>query len=240
VRPVIGISSYLEPARWSFWDRAAALVPRSYVDGVAHAGGVPVLLPPLEADGPSTSVVSDGAAAAVRALDGLVLSGGADVDPARYGEQRQPRTVTSPERDGWEFALLCAALELGTPVLAICRGMQLLNVACGGTLHQHLPDAVGHDGHRPALGEYGRSSVRIAPASRLAGILGTEIEVSCHHHQAVRRLGDGLVLAAWTSDETVEAIEHPAHDFVLGVQWHPEEDQADRRLFEALVRAAVR
>jgi gamma-glutamyl-gamma-aminobutyrate hydrolase PuuD len=236
---VIGISSYLEPARWSFWDRAAALVPRSYVDGVAHAGGVPVLLPPLAADGPSTSVVSDGAVAAVQALDGLVLSGGADVDPARYGEQRQSRTVTSPERDGWEFALLRAALELGTPVLAICRGMQLLDVACGGTLHQHLPDAVGHDGHRPGLGEYGRSSVRIAPASRLAGILGTEIEVSCHHHQAVRDLGDGLVATAWTDDDTVEAIEHSEHDFVVGVQWHPEEDQVDRRLFEALVRAGL-
>ena len=241
MRPVIGISSYLEPARWSHWDRAAALVPQSYVDGVAHAGGVPVLLPPVATDGAAShGTPSHGAAAAVRAVDALVLSGGADIDPQRYGERPRLQTVTSPERDSWELALLRAALVSGTPVLAICRGMQLLNVACGGTLHQHLPDAVGHDRHRPALGEYGRSSVRIDPASRLAGILGPDIEVSCHHHQAVRRLGDGLVLAAWTDDETVEAIEHPEHDFVVGVQWHPEEDQVDRRLFEALVRAALK
>jgi gamma-glutamyl-gamma-aminobutyrate hydrolase PuuD len=168
-----------------------------------------------------------------------VLSGGADVDPARYGEPADPRTVSDPDRDGWELAVLDAALRRGLPVLAICRGMQLLNVACGGSLHQHLPDVVGAAEHLPSPETFGCTAVRIEPSSRLAAITGGRA-VRCHHHQAVRRLGDGLVAAAWARDGTIEAIEHTGHDFVLGVQWHPEEDAADARLFQALVRAASR
>jgi putative glutamine amidotransferase len=283
-RPVIGVTTYLEPARWSVWERAVALLPQSYVDGVAHAGATPVLLPPArpavstvparpaeldvparpaELDVPARPAASTSparpaelnvparpaytdlheetlhaAAGAIRAVDGLVLSGGADIDPARYGEPPHPRTATSPGRDAWELALLHAALAAGRPVLAICRGMQLLNVACGGTLHQHLPETVGHDGHCPQPGTFGRTEVRIAPAGRLTGILGARLTVSCHHHQAIHRLGTGLVPTGWATDGTIEAIEHPGHSFVLGVQWHPEEDTADRRLFAALVHAA--
>ncbi len=231
--PVVGVTTYLEPARWMVWERPAAVLPRSYVDSVAAAGGVPVLLPPVPA----------GAVEAVSALDALVLAGGADVEPHRYGEDPHASTVSRQDRDAWELALLRAALDRDLPVLAICRGMQLLNVACGGTLRQHLPEVVGDHGHQPAPGVFGSSRVRIRPASRLAGILGTEMTVACYHHQAVRRLGAGLLPAAWAEDGTVEAIEHQGHRLVLGVQWHPEEPVSadgvpDGRLFGALVGAA--
>jgi gamma-glutamyl-gamma-aminobutyrate hydrolase PuuD len=230
MRPIIGITTYSEPARWGFWERAAALIPQTYVDVVAVVGGVPVLLPPAPG----------GASDAVRAIDGLLLSGGADVDPVRYGEAPGPRTITRPERDDWELALLRAALERDRPVLAVCRGLQLLNVAFGGSLHQHLPDVVGTDGHLPAWGVFGRIAVRVAPGSRLAGIVdAVGLTVSCHHHQTVRRLGDGLVESAWAVDGSVEGIEHPGHSFVLGVQWHPEEDATDVRLLRAFALAAT-
>jgi len=272
VRPIVGITTYLEPARWGTWHEPAALVPRSYVDGVALAGGVPVLLPPpgravaagtadRAADGdPVDGCAADGdavygdpvdgcaadcdrvdgwAADAVRAIGALVLSGGADVDPARYGEPALPTTVVRPDRDAWELALLRAALPSELPVLAICRGMQLLAVACGGTLHQHLPDVVGGTAHLPAAGVFGCTPARVAPDSRLGRILGDRVTVSCHHHQSVRTPGDGLAAVALAADGTVEAVEHTGHAFVLGVQWHPEQDTTDARLFEALVRAAV-
>jgi len=228
-RPVVGVTTYLEQARWGIWDQPAALIPQSYVDGVAKAGGLPVLLPP------SGGRAED----AIDVIDALVLSGGADVDPAHYGEAPHPRTVTRPDRDEWELALLRAALARRRPVLAICRGMQLLNVACGGTLYQHLPEVVDNSEHQPAPGVFGINHVRITPASRLARILGRRSTVSCHHHQAVQVLGDGLGPAAWAIDETIEAIEHFEHDFVVGVQWHPEEGPKDGLLFTALVQAAI-
>lgn len=226
--PVVGVTTYAEPARWSVWNRPAAVLPLSYVDSIARCGGVPVLLPPLAA----------GAVEAVSRLDALVLAGGADVDPDRYGETPHPTTVTRPDRDAWELAVLAAALERDLPVLAICRGMQLLNVATGGTLHQHLPDAGGDTSHQPAPGTFGATPVRVRPAGRLAGIIGRSTTVACHHHQSVRRLGAGLQPAAWAEDETVEAIESTGHQFVVGVQWHPEENQADP-LFTALIEAAA-
>lgn len=233
-RPVVGVTTYTENARWPGWTRQAALLPQVYVDSVARAGGVPVLLPPHAADEPD-----DAATAVVAALDAIVLSGGADVDPVHYGEARGPRTRTRPERDEWELAVLRAALERRMPVLAVCRGMQLLNVACGGTLHQHLPDVLdGSTAHQPGTGAFGTTEVRVTPASRLAAIVGRRVTVSCHHHQAVRVLGNGLGAAAWAADETIEAVEHFDHEFVVGVQWHPEEDAADARLFRALVAAA--
>ncbi|MGH3715290.1 MAG: gamma-glutamyl-gamma-aminobutyrate hydrolase family protein [Micromonosporaceae bacterium] len=227
MRPVIGVTTYAEEARWGVWSRPAALLPRTYVDVVAAAGGIPVLLPP-----------TPGAAEAIGAVDALVLAGGADVDPASYGAERDPRTgPTHPERDAAEVALLRAALDAGTPVLGVCRGMQLLNVALGGTLIQHLPDALGHTAHQPAPARFGRSEVKVRPASRLARIIGTALSVPCYHHQGVRRLGADLLPSAWAADETVEAIEHRNHPFVIGVQWHPEEG-TDVRLFRALVEAA--
>jgi gamma-glutamyl-gamma-aminobutyrate hydrolase PuuD len=228
-RPVVGITTYLETVRWGYWERPAALLAQSYVDSVQRAGGVPVLLPPVPA----------GAREAAAALDALVLSGGPDVDPVWYGQAARPSTITRPDRDAWELAVLRAALHRDLPVLAICRGMQLLNVACGGSLHQHLPDVVHHDRHLPTPGVFGPNAVRIQPYSRLAGILGAGAVSRCHHHQAVHRLGDGLVASGWTDDGTIEGLEHADHDFVLGVQWHPEEDQDDRRLFGALVEFAA-
>lgn len=225
-RPVIGISTYVENARWGVWDTPAALIPRTYVDCVVAGGGIPVLLP---------SVGSD--TTALSAVDGLVLAGGADVDPTRYGHEPHERTICRPERDAFEFALLRAALAAATPVLAVCRGMQVLNVELGGTLVQHLPEQVGTD-HQPAPAVYGTTDITLT--GRAARILGRETKAQCYHHQAIDRLGAGLTAVGWAPDGTVEAIERPGAAFVLGVQWHPEQDSDDVRLFAALVEEARR
>jgi putative glutamine amidotransferase len=236
--PIIGISAYCLPARWGSWDLPAVLLPRRYTDMVAAAGGLPVLLPPLPR-------VAD----ALSRLDGLVLSGGGDIDPAAYGAARDPATgPSSTERDTAELDLCRRALADGVPVLAICRGLQVLNVALGGTLHQHLPDLVGHDGHSPDPGGYGSHQVSVAPGSRLAGLLGrieitvpTEIIVPTHHHQAIDSLGAGLVAVAWTYDGVIEAAEPDGSagptSLLAAVQWHPEAGD-DPSLFTALVAAA--
>ena len=229
-RPLIGISSYLDEAAWGAWNQPAALIHQTYVDAVTHAGGIAVVLPPQ----------GHGARDVVGVLDGLVLSGGPDVNPRHYGETPHPRTgPPNIARDAWEFKLLAAALADDLPLLGVCRGMQLLNVALGGLLIQHLPDDVGDTSHQPARAVFGNQSVRVRPNSRLAGILGDAAPVRCYHHQAVSRLGKGLLPAAWCGDETVEAIELPEKRFVLGVQWHPEVDADDPRLFKALVAAAL-
>lgn len=227
--PLIGISTYVERARWGVWDTEAVLLHRDYVDCVLRAGGVPVLLPSL----------GDGHAAAIGAVSGLVLAGGADVDPARYGAEPHPATVTRPERDAAELALLGAALQRSVPVLAVCRGMELLNVALGGTLTQHLPERIGDTGHQPAPGVYGTTEVRLEPGSRVGAILGENTGCRCYHHQAVERLGTGLRAVGWAADGTVEAIEVPGEPFVVGVQWHPEQTGDDVRLFAALVKEAA-
>jgi putative glutamine amidotransferase len=230
--PVIGISTYATQAKWGSWDRAALLLPRSYADAVARAGAVPVLLPPLP-----------GIEHTLGRLDGLVLAGGGDIDPAEFGAPAHPRTGgISAGRDRAELALVSAALRRGLPFLGICRGLQVLNVALGGTLHQHLPDLVGHDGHSPFAGGYGPHQVSVAAGSQLAGILGPDASfgVPTHHHQAVDRLGRGLVASAWTADGVIEAVEfagQAAAGFALAVQWHPEAGE-DLRLFHALTAAA--
>jgi gamma-glutamyl-gamma-aminobutyrate hydrolase PuuD len=244
--PLIGITTYDGPAQWRGWSMTADLLPHSYVDAVRRAGGRPVLLPP----GGSPAEV----AATVAGLDGLVISGGPDLDPAHYGAEPHPLTVpASADRDSWELAALNCALTQAVPLLAICRGIQLLNVARGGTLHQHLPHVVGHEGHSGEPTEFGSHPVRIGGAGALAGIFGPDgpgadgpwLNVPTHHHQAIDRLGDGLVASAWAEDGTVEAVEFAAfspeapHGFALGVQWHPEEGD-DPRLFAALVTAAGR
>jgi putative glutamine amidotransferase len=239
VTPHVGISAYGELARWGPWDRLAALLPMSYPEAVAAAGGVPVLLPPLP-----------GIEEAVSRLDALVLSGGGDIDPAAYGADLHPLTErVYPARDRAECALLAAARAAGVPVLAICRGLQIVNVSAGGTLRQHLPDDVGHHDHASAPGSYGSHQVRIAADSVLGGILGpaeadgqVRVAVPTSHHQAIGQLGQGLVATAWADDGTIEAVEpDPAASetgFLLAVQWHPEAGD-DPRLFEALISKAL-
>ncbi|HEY3748485.1 MAG TPA: gamma-glutamyl-gamma-aminobutyrate hydrolase family protein [Pseudonocardiaceae bacterium] len=230
LRPLIGITSYQERAGFGVWQLDVALLPREYADSVVRAGGIPVLLPP----------VGDGYAELAARLDGLLLAGGADVDPARYQQAVDPATEgLRPDRDAFEFGLLTEAVAAGLPVLAVCRGMQVLNSALGGSLHQHLPDQVGHDGHRPQPGTFGANRVSIAADSRIAGLLGTEAKVHCHHHQAVDVVAPGLTVVASADDGTVEAVESRDHEFVVGVQWHPEQDATDDRLVAALVGAAA-
>jgi putative glutamine amidotransferase len=227
--PVIGITTYLEQTRFGVWDLPAAVLQHGYLDGVVAAGGVPVLLPPV---GEMTADV-------VSRVDGLLIAGGADVDPVHYGAERVAATGPArPDRDFREQTLIESALANGVPLLGVCRGMQLLNVVLGGTLHQHVPDIVGNNDHLPVPGTYGRVPVKTAPGSRLAAIIGSEVDVHCHHHQSVAILAAGLVPVAWAGDGVVEAVELAGTDFVLGVQWHPEEDGVDRRLFQALVEAA--
>ncbi len=232
-RPVVGVTAYDELASWGHWHTQASLVPSGYVRALAEAGASPVILPVQdERDADLDALVAR--------LDGLVLTGGPDVDPARYGAEPHPRSQPPrPSRDERELALIGAAERGGLPVLAICRGMQLLNVAHGGTLVQHLPEVVGHDEHNPTPGSFSTHRVRLEKACSLAKALGWEArEVPTHHHQGIDRLADGLSAVGWAEDGTVEAIEDPRGPFTVGVQWHPEADD-DLSLFEALVRAAA-
>ncbi len=228
MRPLIGITTYREQARWESWDTSAVLLPATYPTAVDRAGGEPVLLP--------TGTASR---AVVARLDGLVLSGGPDVDPARYGQDRGPHTGTPrTDRDETEAGLLAAALDAGLPVLAVCRGMQLLNVVLGGDLVQHLPDVAGVGTHDGGPGEFADHQVRTVPGSAVAELVGNRVGAHCHHHQAVGVLAPSLQVTATAEDGTVEAVERAGGGFCLGVQWHPEAG-ADGRLFEALVQAAA-
>lgn len=234
-RPVVGLSSYREPATWGLWSASADLLPTAYALAVEAAGGVPLLLPP-------TTPYGDAARAVVARLDGLVVSGGADVDPERYGEERHATvTTTRPDRDAWELALLDAAEERGLPVLGVCRGMQLMAVRAGGRLVQHLPDVVGHAGHDPGGDAYGSVTARVEPGSRLATLVGDGPEPGhCHHHQAVAA-HPGFTPVAWAPDGTLEAMELPGDRFCLAVQWHPEQgagSTSDAALLAGLVAAA--
>ncbi|WP_308259230.1 gamma-glutamyl-gamma-aminobutyrate hydrolase family protein [Pseudonocardia sp. H11422] len=177
---------------------------------------------------------------AVEALDGLILTGGPDIAPSHYGADPHPHAgVSRPERDAAELAVLRRALDRGLPVLGVCRGAQLLNVALGGTLTQHLPDVLGHQRHNPAPGVFGPTAVRLSPGSRTAALLGDQALVHCHQHQAIDRPAEGLMVSGRTEDGTIEAVELVGHRFAVGVQWHPEQDVTDIRLVTALVEAAA-
>lgn len=227
--PLIGVTTYREEAVWGVWRQRADILQVEYADAVLRAGGVPVLLPPASAD-------LDDARSVVAAIAGLVVSGGADVEPARYREEPHERTAAwRPDRDAWELALLAAAEERGLPTLGVCRGMQLMAVAAGGRLDQHTPDVVGHEQHSPGGDVFGRLTVSTEPGSLIARIHGPDLEAHCHHHQSVAT-HPGFVASALAEDGTVEAIEQRADRFCLGVQWHPEMAR-DQRLFDALVEA---
>lgn len=226
--PVIGITSYVEQARWGVWDVPAAVLPFRYVERVEAAGARAVVLPP-------TASRDDDAV--LDRLDGVVLAGGSDLDPQLYGEEPHPETTgLRPERDAAELPLLRSALDRDLPVLGVCRGMQLMSVLAGGSLVQHLPEAVGHDRHRPAPGVYGLHDVRLAPGSRAHAILGDTVTVPSYHHQGLASAGS-LSITGWADDDTPEVVEDPERRFALGVLWHPEADD-DPRLFQALVAAA--
>jgi putative glutamine amidotransferase len=238
--PVIGITTYEDQAAWRGWNARAALLPYVYVDAVRAAGGRAVLLPPGGSKAEARETVAG--------LDGLIVSGGPDVDPARYGADRHPKTQPPVHaRDAWDLAVTSSALTLGVPLLAICRGMQVLNVCLGGTLHQHVTDMVGHVRHNGPRTGFGQHPVRVDESSVLATILppGEFFGVPTHHHQAVDLVGDGLRAVAWEEDGLIEAIEPGPSElgghlpgFVVGVQWHPEQGD-DPRLFQALAAAAA-
>jgi putative glutamine amidotransferase len=231
LKPLIGLTTYREQAKWGVWDQTADLLPVMYADAIVRAGGVPVLLPPATDD-------PDAAASVVARIDGLVVSGGADVDPQQYGEDPHPRTASwQPDRDAWELALLTSAAAANLPTLGVCRGMQVMAVAAGGTLDQHTPDLVGHEQHSPGGDVFGEIEVATEESSVLHSILGPDVTVHCHHHQSVRS-HPGYQAVAQASDGTLEAMESEGDRFCLAVQWHPEMGR-DQRLFDALVRAAA-
>ncbi|WP_426561556.1 gamma-glutamyl-gamma-aminobutyrate hydrolase family protein [Angustibacter sp. McL0619] len=230
--PLIGLTCYAEPASWGVWrDVPAVLVPAAYVDALRAAGARVLLVPPEHC------LDAADADRVVAALDGLVLAGGADVDPARYGEQPHPvLQAPRPDRDDAEVALVDAAVRADLPLLGVCRGMQVMAVAAGGALEQHLPDRVGHDRHSPGPGQYGEHGVRLTPGSRLGNALGERVDVPTYHHQGVLTC-PGYDQVGWADDGVLEAIEAPDATWRVGVQWHPEVG-ADPRVFVALIEAA--
>jgi gamma-glutamyl-gamma-aminobutyrate hydrolase PuuD len=228
-KPLVGITTYVTIAAFGPWSTSAALVPYDYVRAVEQAGGRPLLVPP------SDEAIEE----TLDALDGLVFSGGSDLGPDLYGQEAHSETVeVVPERDDAELRLLRAALDRDLPLLAICRGSQVLNVARGGDLIQHLPDEVGHTGHRETPGTFSDHAVAIEPGTRLADVLGERSEIKSHHHQGLGRVGAGLRVSARDDEGFVEALEDPQRRFMLGVLWHPEAGE-DQRLFEALVAEAA-
>jgi len=233
---VIGICTALEPARWSVWEQRAALLGADYFGSVQRSGGMALLLAPDPA-------LAEDPTQALDLIDGLMLAGGADLDPASYGSEPHPQTIdTVPERDAFELAMARGAIERDMPVLGICRGMQLINVALGGTLLQHLPETVGHEEHRRVLGSFEGSDhdVAIESGSLASSATGEAVHRTLsHHHQGVDCVGSGLVVSGTsTLDGLPEAIEMPDRSFVLGVQWHPEADPGSP-VVAALVQAAA-
>lgn len=231
---VIGLTTYLEQAQTGVWDVPASFLPKVYLDAVTRVGGIAVLLPPQPVDPVIASAVLD-------RLDGLIVTGGKDVDPARYGQSAHPQTDQPRlDRDAWEDALLTGAIGRGMPFLGICRGAQVLNVALGGSLLQHLPEVVGSTRYNLGRGDFATNEVAVEQGSRLAGMIGAGVAVKSYHHQAIDRVAEQLVVTARSDDGIIQAVELPNAAFGVAVQWHPEEDAAaDARLFAGLVEAAT-
>lgn len=233
MKALIGVTTYREQARWGVWDEPADVLHAVYARSIETAGGVAVLLPPAIV----SPALAEAATSVVARLDALVISGGADVSPVQYAADPHERTAGwRDDRDAWELALLDAAWATGLPTLGVCRGMQVMAVHAGGSLDQHVPDAVGHDRHSPGGDQFGDIEVTVVVGSRLDAAIGSRGDVACHHHQAVRE-HPGFVATAHAADGTLEAMERPDHPFWLAVQWHPE-TRADAGLFGALVDAA--
>jgi putative glutamine amidotransferase len=229
-RPIVGITTYLTLASFGDWEQESALVPADYVYAVERAGGRALLVPPS----------SEGIEETLDALDGLILSGGSDLDPTLFGQEAHPETSgIRRDRDHAELALLRAALGRELPVLAVCRGSQVLNVALGGDLVQHLPDVVGDERHKHTPGVFADHGVEVEQGSRLEALVGARLPVKSHHHQGFGRIGEGLRVSAYADDGTPEALEEGSKRFAIGVLWHPEAGE-DLRLFEALVAEAAR
>jgi len=233
--PVIGLTTYLEQSQTGVWDVPASFLPKAYFEAVNNAGGIAVLLPPQPVDATIAARVLD-------SLDGLIVTGGKDVDPARYGHEAHP-TTDEPrrDRDAWEDALLTAAIDRGLPFLGICRGLQVLNVALGGTLHQHLPEVIGSERYNAGSGNFSVTTARLTEPGIVTDLLSETptLDVKSYHHQAIDKLAGGLRVSAVSDDGIVQAVELPGVPFGVAVQWHPEEDAAeDIRLFAGLVDAA--
>jgi putative glutamine amidotransferase len=232
--PVIGLTTYLAQAQTGVWDVPASFLPAVYFEAVTKAGGIAVLLPPQPVTDAIAERVLDG-------LDGLIITGGPDIEPSRYGQEAHPTTDKPHQlRDAWEEALLTAAIARNLPFLGICRGLEVLNVATGGTLHQHLPDLIGNDRYRIGGGEFAVNEAIVSGDGKLPELLAEtpSLPVKSYHHQAIDALGTGLIVTARTDDGLPYAVELPEVDFGVAVQWHPEEDQNDLRLFAGLVDAA--
>ena len=234
VRPVIGITSYLEQAQTGVWDVRASFLPEVYIRAVTDAGGTVVVLPPQVVDAQAAKRI-------LASLDGLIVAGGADVDPRRYGQQAHEKTGAPREdRDAFEDALIRAALDVDLPFLGICRGAQMLNVTLGGDLIQHLPDEVGDERYQLGAAQFNEIEVSVEPGTKIAEVYGDELSATAplYHHQAIGEVAPGLVVTSRTEDGIIEAVERPDSTFCLAVQWHPEEHEKDRRLFAGLVEAA--
>lgn len=225
-RPRIGLTTYLQEGTWGVWQAVASILDSAYLDAVVTAGGTPMLLPPVCTD---TDVLD--------VLDGLIIVGGSDLDPSLYGQEPHPRTVFRPDRDEHDLALTRAALDRGLPLLAICRGAQVLNVVLGGSLHQHIPDLLPGANYQPAPGVFGQVTVDTTEGSRLRDAVGARVTVPCYHHQAIDRVGEGLTVTGRSPDGLIQAIEGTRDAWVVGVQFHPEQNSADLRIFQALVAA---
>jgi putative glutamine amidotransferase len=230
--PVIGLTTYLQRAQTGVWDVPASFLPQAYFDSVTSSGGVAMLLPPQ----PTSDAI---VARVLESIDGLIVTGGRDIDPARYGQEPHPTTdAPGVERDAWEDALLRGAIERDLPFLGICRGAQVLNVALGGTLIQHLPDVLGSTRYQLGEGNFNDVSVEVEAGSELSELVGAGVTAKVYHHQAIDRVADGLTVTARTRDGVIEAVELGSVEFGIAVQWHPEETRDDLRLFAGLVEAA--
>lgn len=235
--PIIGLSVYQESASWGVWnDVSASLLPQSYVDQVVGVAAIPVLLPSYAGE---PGQVREAARAVLRGLDAVIITGGPDVEPSRYGAEPHPATDRpGRQRDAWEAALTEVALDFHLPLLGICRGMQVLNTVRGGTLTQHLPDEFG-DRHREVAGRYTLNVIELDPAVPPGQFFGPRVVARCHHHQAIEKVGAGLCVSGSAADGVIEAVWMPAREFAVGVQWHPEEGSRTE-LFQALAEAASR